>query len=78
MKATPRILVCIAAALAGCIVCGACNHDGDMSTNGTMTQNTNPATMVQQGQNGVKARAGGGMMGNPEPAKPGEKTGLPK
>lgn len=60
------------------LVCGACNKDADLTPTGTVQKPTDASKLANQGTNGAKAKNGGGMMPEPEAAKPGEKTGIPK
>jgi len=75
-KAT--IALFVSSMMVAAFVCSACNKDADLSTNGTNSKTSDPTKLANQGLNGVKAKNGGGMAPDPEPAKPGEKTGIPK
>jgi len=77
MLKTSRLLICLVIlGVAGCI-CTACNKNADLTPT-PETQPKDKESMKQQGQGGIKANNGGGMMPQPEPAAPGEKTGIPK
>jgi len=65
-------------------VCCSCGNDSGVSSAGlTDSQKAaqaaarDPANLKQQGAGGVKARGGGGLVGPPEDAKPGEHVGPP-
>jgi hypothetical protein len=69
------LLVCLSVVA---MVCCSCGNDSAPST--PFAKEAAPpeqSKMAQQGAGGVKARAGGGVAGLPEDAKPGEKVGAP-
>jgi len=59
------------------MVCSSCSPGGGTDPTSQKVAPVDPSTLKQQGVGGVKAAGGGGLVGPPQPAKPGEKVGAP-